>query len=231
MKRNLPTLRLILFGLMSLLSAGQVAVCRADVLNYSVSFDTAQLPAPTTGYNLDFLLVNGSGTANNQQSVLANNFDFDTGSATAGTTFSRSGGSGNATSGFTLTDSAFRNEVGQGFTRGSDLFFNLRLTTGAASTTSPDVFSFYLFDGTSASRNYVLTNDPTGANALFTVNFDSLSNPTITSYTTTPTFGSQTPTVQAVPEPATWLMVMLGLIALGLWRRRNPTSQRAWASL
>src|SRR6266478_5021878 len=142
----------------------------AGLISGSVSLDTSSLSGP---FELDFILSDGSGTGDANNTVTLSNFLFGAGGAAGvvDSLLSTGGVSGDLTSSVSIVDSAFLNIFASSFTAGSLLSFDFGLTTNVDPGTTPDQFSLALLQ---ADGSVVNTADPSGANSLLTVNLDSI---------------------------------------------------------
>lgn len=193
---------------------------KADAI-YNVSLNTSSL-AGTGQYYVNFQLVQGAAITSNTATLSA--FNFGAGSAVGAPLpdpDTTSGAAGSLTDQVTITTSDFFNQFTQEFNPGNTLSFVLGLTQESAGET-PDQFSFGLLydDGTGSLVN-IPTTDP--GNAFFTVDI----NPrlVVNTFGTDPgqtRFSLSAPTLTAVPEPTTTLLLSsgLGVMALKLRRRR-----------
>lgn len=173
-------------------------------------FDTLQ---PQTGF-LAFDFLAGSPQLNNTaviDSFLTNGIL---------NTFSISGSViGTLTPGpLTLTDSSFFNEWLQGFTYGSTISFNVKTGDSVSQGGIPDSFGFYLLD---SNRNPFLTSDPSGADALFTIDLNG-SQTTPTSFVSTVAQVSITPVSNSLPEPSSLLLTLPFIVFVMLAISRRP---------
>lgn len=179
--------------------------------------DAAQGP-----FYVDLTLTGGS-TLNTAQ-VTINGFTFGSGGSAGSSINPTNGASGNINSTVTLVNSTEYNDFYQSFTPGSQLTFNVDVATTSYDTPIPANFSFSILDGT---QNPIPTTDPTGADTLLNVDLNGPS-PTFNLYGSVPdSYGLSAPTVSTpsmVPEPATLVMVSLGLLMAGsvARRRRRP---------
>jgi hypothetical protein len=210
--------------LLLLCIAGCFTVAHADVI-YNISMNTAPLLGHPAGpFSLEFQFNDGSGTADSNNTAVLNNFLFNGGTPVGGPTIT-GGVAGNLTSGITLTDSSFFNQFIQGFTPGSALSFLLSLSTNVDTGITPDQFSFAILDKTG-------TEIPTLAPSFFDVFVQidiTTANPPVQAFATnasrTPAGGGPpinigAPTVSAVPEPSTFMLLSSGLVAL-FWRFKH----------
>jgi PEP-CTERM motif len=208
---------------------------------YEVSLNTAPLEGNTAGpFSLDFQFI---GTGNN--TVTLSNFQFGGGAAdTFGTglfdnLYSSGSFSGSASSSVTLTDTAnFYNEFTQQFTPGSSLSFQVSLTTNVALPT-PDQFSFGILD--SAGNDIPMLNSPTGSFLVVTLN--SSTSPQVQTFANDPTVPDaasggviastgpvQAPGANPVPEPASLVLLAMGMTALCGWKLRARRQRERSAS-
>jgi hypothetical protein len=190
----------------------------ADPLIFVAKLDTSGLVGNLNGpFSVAFVLTDGSGAGDSNNTVLLSGFAFGGGSAGSVSSFS-GGTTGALSSGVSLTDSSFLNYLVSAFTPGSTLSFTIDMTLNVDGGGTPDQFSFSLLNGSGFNIN---TRDPTEANSLLTVNIDSAS-PMIQ------TFGSDltpAPTATLVPEPATLWLVVTGLVMVLLkWQQKAIAS-------
>jgi hypothetical protein len=198
----------------------------ADVITYDISLTTGPLVGHVAGpFSIEFQLNDGSGANDGNNSVLLSNFVFGGGSA-EGTPVLIGEVSGNASSLIRLTDSLFFNQFVQEFTPGLRLGFRLTLTTNTDAGGVPDEFSFAILDNSGVEI-------PTVASfydVLLQIDINS-ANPLVQTYGTDPnripTAGGSSIDITApaanevaVPEPASWMMLIIGLGAIGVTRIR-----------
>jgi hypothetical protein len=187
----------------------------AGNISGSVSLDTTGLSGT---FELAFILTDGSGTGDANNTVTLGNFGFGGGSAGAvDPLLTTSGASGDFTSGVTLTDSEFFNVFAETFTAGTLLSFDFGLTTNIDAGRTPDQFSLALLqsDGT-----LIPSSDPSGA--LLVVNIDS-AQPGFPGFATELTPAPIVTLAAAAPEPSTALLFALAFTG-ALWSRHWRTS-------
>jgi hypothetical protein len=123
-----------LVAALALLTGGYPA--HAGILAGSASLDTSALVGP---FELVFVLTDGSGNGDANNTVTLSNFLFGGGSAgSVDPSLSFGGASGDLSSGVGLVDSAFLNIFASSFTPGSALSFDFSLTTNADTGGTPD---------------------------------------------------------------------------------------------
>jgi hypothetical protein len=181
---------------------------------YKVTVGTSLLSGTSAQLAFDF--IDGGPPSN---AITLSNF------ATNGTLGSNSptgGVSGTLPGIVTLTDSSFFNEYLTNMTLGTNFSFLIDATTNGPDPSSiPDAFSLFLFNPVTGLPLFA-TNDPTGSNALLTLNIDGSSQGALSTYiapsgeavvTATPVSTS------AVPEPGTVFLLVSGLGFLSYKRR------------
>ena len=183
----------------------------ADGVSVNVSVNTSSL-ASNPQAEIIFVLTDGSGLGDANNTAALGNFAFGNGGSAGGVDAANTGGgaTGNLASGALLTDSAFTNTFAAFFAAGTQLSFVLNLTTNVDAGATPDQFSFLILE---PSGNPIPSSDPTGFDNLVSINLDS-ANPTVQSYSglvkVTPV---ETP---PTPEPSSALLLGLGLLVLAL---------------
>lgn len=195
-----------------LIAAGQ-QVAYGDIVTTEV-FDTSALISSSAGpFELAFVLTDGSGTGDGNNTVTLSNFLFGVGGSAGSvdTSLSTGGVSGDLASGVSLVDSSFLNIFASSFTPGSLLSFRLGLTTNVDPGGTPDELSLVLLQG-SGPPLPVPTTDPSGLDSFLTVNIDS-TQPTVSTF------------ALAIPEPSSLLLIVVSsLAALAcITRRRDRT--------
>lgn len=211
------------FVLVLMLALAQLRPAHAGVINGNVSLDTSGLLGT---FELVFVFLDGSGTADFNNTVTLTKFGFGGGSAGAVDPFLLNGGvSGDFTSGLTLVDSAFFNTFGETFTAGTQLSFDFGMTTNLEST--PDALAMFLLqsDGTP-----ILSTDP-NTGALLLVDIDS-ALPTFGLFATEFTPAPIVTFAATAPEPSSALLLAIALTAAlrsvrQAWRRNTVLSPGA----
>jgi hypothetical protein len=205
-----------LSGLLALLGLLVLSLPARAQLAYDVSVNTTGLNG-TAGL-LAFDLTDGDGVANNTALVSA--FATDGTLAPGGNT-DIGGATGDLPGDLTIADSSFFNESARGITLGNSLFFRLLLTNHFAGG-APDEFAFFLLDST-GTTSLVQTSDPTGANALFTVDLTGAPGG-ILSVFSSPEIGYSVTPVAPAPIPEPGVLTALGIGCAMVWpllRRRT----------
>ena len=193
------------------------ANAHADGLASNISVDTSGLTAEP-GLEIIFILTDGSGLGDANNTATLSNFSFGAGSAGALDTGNTSAGAtGNLLAGATLTDSEFTNTFASFFTAGNTLSFDLNLTGNVDSGGTPDFFSFLILN---SLGDVIPTADPSGFGNMIAVNIDS-ANPSIQSYSDLVTV-SPVVTV-ATPEPGAGMLLGAGLLVLALTLARGKS--------
>jgi len=193
----------------------------------SVSVDTSSI-ASTPGAEIFFILTDGNGTGDANNTATLSSFALGLGSTGAVDALNSTGGiTGNLSTGLSLVDTAFLNVFGQLFTPGTSLSFNLDLTSNVDNGGTPDQFSMIILD---SQGNPLPNADPNGFGDLLVVNIDS-ANPVITNYaanlvsvgsTTTPP-----PPPVATPEPSSILLLGVAILTFVALRGRLGFTARA----
>ncbi|MBV8817383.1 MAG: NF038129 family PEP-CTERM protein [Acidobacteriaceae bacterium] len=208
---------------LGLLLCGSALLCassaRADY-QFKINLNVASLIGNANApFYLDFQLNDGSGTLAGVNTVTLSNFVLTGGSATGlATTFGTV--TGNLGSTLTLTDNTGSgSEFYQQFTSNTqNISFNVSTTTNN-DPTSPDLFAVGILDQNKA-------NIPTTASDTSDTLVEAPISSTM-SIASVKTFSSQSPdagvtaAAAAVPEPSTWMSMVLGAAALILFKRRK----------
>ena len=180
------------------------ALVRADSV-FTVTVNTTALQGNASApFQIDFLLTDGSGTNDGNNTATVTGFAFG-GGAPSGTATTSGGVTGDLASTVTLVDNSFFNNFQQSFTAGSTLSFNVDLTTLLDAGSTPDAFSFYILDNTGSN---IPTSDIAGS--LLTANINS-ATPTSTQFVGTGAYARISAVVTSggttVPEPSTLLLL------------------------
>ena len=200
---------LVALATLATLLTGLGSPAWADTLTISV--DTSGLNGSAAQIALDF--IGGPSPAN---TVTITNFLTD---GSLGVQTPTGGASGTLPGTVTLNDaSSFFNEQLAGIKLGNYFSFQVDTTNlGPTAGSFPDEFSLLLYDA--SFNSLITTSDPTGANAIVTIDLTGGTATTDTIYTSAATFGSPSPT--AVPEPASIVLfaTFAGMILI-VQRRR-----------
>ena len=170
--REMGLLRTSVISTVALLCAQGL---QADVIE-QVTLATAPLIGDAAGpFSVDFQLNGGNGNT-----ATLSNFSFGSGGAPTGTPTLVGGAGGNMAGTVVLAETGFLNEFTQTFVPGSEISFQLDLTTKTKPMGFPDEFAFAILDNTGAD---LPTNGP------FDVFVDVAVTqlPTVTAYGSDPT--------------------------------------------
>lgn len=177
----------------------------AAPITYQVTLNTTSLETLGT-FSLVLQLGGGSQIGNNTISL--SNFNLHGG--TPGTVTDFGGAIGSMPSNGSITDSdPTFNAMLQNFTAGTSLSFWFTDSNKADTGGIDDHFTIQLLD---SSMNPVTTFDPSGNGSLLDLTLDGTANPTVGTWGTTT--GLPAPTLAAVPEPASLLLLASGLAGL-----------------
>jgi len=197
--------RAMFFVLVLMLALGQQRTAHANVINGSVSLDTSGLSGT---FELAFVFIDGSGTADANNTATFRNFEFGGGNAgpvdTLATTI---GASGDFASGVSIVDSEFFNVFAQTFTAGAVVTFDFALTTNVDAGGTPDQFSLALLQ---SDGSPVPSSDASGA--LLVANIDS-AQPAFLAFATEFTPAPIVTLAASVPEPSSLLLLVIALMA------------------
>ncbi len=201
------------------LLTGTVAL-HADTF-YHVDINTASLSLdPNAPFSIDFSMTEGSTTLSNTAKI--QNIVLTGGTSDGPTVDFSAGGttSGSIASGFILNDAGGYAEISQPFSLGTtDIQFDLDLTQ-ASTGTQPDGFFINILDNSTFD---IPTTNPDGSNSLasFTIgNATGFPGTTFSTGAIALDGGNVTITVQSVPEPSTYALVLFAVGALVALRRR-----------
>lgn len=201
------------------LLAGGVTPARAAA--FTVSLDTSALVGAGS-FALDFQLVDGDGAANT--TVVLRDFTFGAGWPTGSPTLV-GGASGSLAAGLTLQDTAGFTRAAGGFTPGATLAFLLEVS-GGSGPSGPDFFTMALLG-------------PDGFEVPTLGSVEELLSLALVTGAVPESFGTDlqrttlnvpAPTVTAVPEPATALLLLTGAAVIGVRRRAAARGQRERAA-
>lgn len=193
------------------LGLAQQRPAHAGTIDASVSLDTSGLSGM---FELAFIFIDGSGTADANNTVALDNFSFGSGGSAGAvdSLLTTGGATGTLETGVTLVDSDFFNILAATFTAGTRLSFDIGLTTRADAGATPDQFSIALLQ---ANGTQIATRDPTGANALLSVDIDS-ARPAFSMFASDLTPAPIVMLPATVPEPSSLLLLVIGF-AVALW--------------
>src|ERR1035441_4591901 len=207
---------LVALATLATLLTGLGSPAWADTLTISV--DTSGLNGSAAQIALDFI-----GRTSPANTVTITNFLTD---GSLGVQTPTGGGSGTPPGTVTLNDaSSFFNEQLAGIKLGNYFSFQVDTTNlGPTAGSFPDEFSLLLYDA--SFNSLITTSDPTGANAIVTIDLTGGTATTDTIYTSAATFGSPSPT--AVPEPASIVLfaTFAGMILIVQRRRAGGLRTR-----
>lgn len=217
-----------LFLSCSLLALSFSASAYADVI-YNVTLNTAALQTDSADqpFYLAFELADGSGLGDGNNAAIFSNFQLGGGSASLPTVTFGNGVTGDLSSMVQMVDVDSFEYFSQPFTPGSQIGFQLELTTNVDSP-SPDELLFWVLD---SSQTPIPTLASDGLDTLAEITIDS-SSPTVAAFASDPsrlTFGGQSLAMDApsvtpaasTPEPAMALPLGLALAGILIRARRR----------
>lgn len=202
--------------LAAIAAVGTASVSEA-ITSYKVSLDTSSLVGnPSAPFYLDFLLIDGSGLDDGNNTVTVSDFQFGGGNA-VGSATATGGASGDLASGITLVDTEFFNDIYQEFAPGSWLSFLVSLTGNVDSGGTPDLFSFSILD---SDLFAIPTEAFDWSDSLLEITLDG-SATSIEAYAGVDGFdGIGAPNVSAVPEGSTYGICFVSMFALFIAKRK-----------
>jgi hypothetical protein len=219
MKGTITTMRnslLLIVTVATLLVIFGAPTSFATGISLDVSINTSGLPI-SPGSEIFFILTDGSGTGDANNTATMTTFALGGGSVGAVDLANTFGGaSGGISSTVSLTDSSFTNVFAETFSAGSSLSFLLNLTTNVDAGGTPDQFSISIVN---PSGSFLSPSDPLTGN-LLAINLDSAS-PSVSTFSSL--VNVSTPGPVNTPEPATILLLAAGLAAIALSTKRRTT--------
>ena len=179
--------------------------------HYQFLLNGSALTGVTGQLAFDFI---GSDNASPNNTVTIEAFTTD-GTLDLGGNNNTLGAMGDLPDSLTLTDTEFFNESSRGMTFNTALSYDVKLTENYESPGLPDQYAFFLLD--SSGQSLLTTTDPTGSDALYTLDINGKAGGQLTVYSSlTPNISWQ---VNTVPAPAALYVYGLGFCLL-LGRRR-----------
>lgn len=207
---------------LSLLALSTLAPSAQAQFTHTIVINTSGLNGQTGGLAFDFI-AGDNVTPNN--SILINSFTTD-GTLIGASNTNVGDAQGDLPGSVVLEDSGFT-ESFRGLTFGNTLSFTYTQTSNFSGPGGPDEFAFYLTNLTNTGA-LVQTDDPTGANALFTLDITGPDPGTFTLYNplapgvvvaVDPVVGTQVPEPSSLALAAATLMVGGGLLRARRRRR------------
>jgi hypothetical protein len=213
------------FPILVCFALGLTAPAHAGIIvNFTILTGALQ-GDPAAPFSLDFQLNDGSGAGDANNTAVLSGFLFGAGGGPVGSAALAGGATGDLGSSVQITDSGFLNEFTQGFTPGSQLQFQLFLSTNVDAGGTPDQFSLAILDSSGAQVPALSFFD-----VFVEIDLDS-TNPTIQTFASDPsrntvaggapinlaepTFTSGSPT----PEPGSIFLAGCALVTMALRRR------------
>jgi hypothetical protein len=200
---------------LALLGLCSASIASAAPITYDVTVDTASVSG--TAGALDFQFNPGP-LATQAASLQILNFTSD--GALAGNPALTGDVAGNLPGTLSFTNGAAFNDYFTGFTYGSTLSFQASLDGPAlispdGMSSSGSISAFSMFSDAAGTVPTLTTN--TAAGFAFTIDVNLDGTTTVTNYSAQTT---EVPITSAVPEPSTLALLGIGVIGIGIMRRR-----------